>query len=247
MQAKWKWWRFPFEAHEGISPCKCVRPALECSEEYYRMPVSAEVCQSRRIIVSISYVLCKYKSFGDNYLTIPMYLAESIQQKTVMGTIKLQAQSQSATDLNSVWINCWKPHLYRKGFWAHTESSLHGLTHDLTTTRNGKFCCCLCHSKDRAWVCLCVWQRGSPFLQSLIEQSCTERVNAPISDTSSPDKGLFIYLEQVNKLAPKQKAVFQNHASRKSRWSDFRDCGCAVVLFSAVSVFQGALSGFQPL
>lgn len=207
----WSTWRyFPY--------VNIVRPALECSEKHYRMPVSTEVSKSRRIIVSISYVLCIYKSFGDNHLTIPMYLAESIHQKTVMGTIKLQAQSQYAADFNSVWINCWKPHLYRKGFWAHTESSLHDLTHDLTTTRNGKFCCCLCHSKDRGLgMSVCVHREAALPPVTYLTDMYKKELMQPISDTSSPDKVLFIYFEQVNKLAPKQKAVFQNHSSQKSR------------------------------
>lgn len=39
----------------------------------------------------------------------------------------------------------------------------------------------------------------------------------PISETNSPDTVLFTYFEQVDKLAPKQQAVFQNHSSKKSR------------------------------
>lgn len=178
--------------------------------------LSAVVCKSRRIVVSISYILCIYKSFGDNYLTIPMYLAESIHQETVMGTIKLQAYSQYATDFNSVWMNCWKPHLYRKGLWAHTESSLHDLTHDLTTTRNSSAFVCVTVMTG-VWVSVCVHRQISPSSSNLFNRAVQKVLVQPISETSSPDKLLFVYSERVNKLAPKQKAVFQNHSRKKSR------------------------------
>lgn len=38
-----------------------------------------------------------------------------------------------------------------------------------------------------------------------------------IAETNSLDKVLFTYCEQVDKLAPKQKAVFQNHSGKKNR------------------------------
>lgn len=88
--------------------------------------------------------------------------------------------------------------------------------------------------------------RGSPSSSNVFNRAVQKGLMQPISETSSPDKVLFIYFEQVNKLAPKQQAVFQNRSSKKSRQSDFRDCGFTVVLLSAVSVFQGALSDFQP-
>lgn len=84
--------------------------------------------------------------------------------------------------------------------------------------------------------------RGSPSSSNVFNRAVQKGLMQPISETSSPDKVLFIYFEQVNKLAPKQQAV----QARKADKSDFRDCGFTVVLLSAVSVFQGALSDFQP-
>lgn len=143
-----------------------------------------------------------------------------------------------------------KTHLYKKGFRVRTKSSLHDLTHDLTRTRNGKFCCCLYHSNYRGLgiFVLCMYAAKEAALPPIIyhlTDVVQNQLIQPISETNSPDKVLFTYFEQVDKLAPKQKAVFQNHSSKKSRYSDFRDCGLTVVLLPAVSVFQGALSGFQ--
>lgn len=39
----------------------------------------------------------------------------------------------------------------------------------------------------------------------------------PISETDLPDQVLFIYLEQTDKSAPKQKSIFQNHSSKNNR------------------------------
>lgn len=71
-----------------------------------------------------------------------------------------------------------------------------------------------------AWASLCsvCMQRGSP---SSITYHLTDMVQKgliqSISETNSPDKVLFTYFEQLGKLAPKQKAVFQNRSSKKSR------------------------------
>lgn len=45
--------------------------------------------------------------------------------------------------------------------------------------------------------------RGSRSSSNVFNRAVQKGLMQPISETSSPDKVLFIYFEQVNKLAPK--------------------------------------------
>lgn len=54
---------------------------------------------------------------------------------------------------------------------------------------------------------------------------------------------LFAYFGEVDKLAAKQSAAFQNHS--RTTDSDFTDRGFTGVLLPPVPVFQGTLSGLQ--
>lgn len=64
-----------------------------------------------------------------------------------------------------------------------------------------------------------------------------------ISETNSPDKVLLTYFAQVDKLAPKQKAVFPKAARKAESFQGLWFHWC--FLLPAMSIFQGALSGFQ--